>query len=207
MLSRFEEHFGATTTWVWRDGALDLEVLARALKAAGRPVALLVTSFAFVHADEGLGDARFELPPQSRIMQTGGYKGRSRELAPRDMRARLAARYGVPEESVIAEYGMTELSSQMYETTLREPAAPRRLWVPGWMRAVPVSPETLGPVPTGEVGILRIDDAANLDSVCAVQTSDLARAVNDGIELVGRAAGAPPRGCSLAVDEILGRAP
>jgi hypothetical protein len=103
---------------------------------------------------------------------------------------------------------MTELSSQLYETTLAaalrgEHDAPRALWVPGWMRATLVDPETLAPVPAGEVGVLRLDDPANLDSVCAIQTADLARQQAAGIVLLGRAPGAVPRGCSLAIEEAL----
>lgn len=212
MLSRFEEWFGTETTWVFRGGALDLEALARAVDGAcavGEPLALLGTSFAFVHADDGLGERRFALPHGSRIMQTGGFKGRSRTVEPEAMRALLASRYGVPEDFVVAEYGMTELSSQTYETTLRDALlgtpAPRRLWHPGWMRATPVDPETLREVPEGEVGLLRLDDAANLDSCAFVQTSDLARREGDGFVLLGRAPGAVPRGCSIAADEALGR--
>lgn len=208
MLSRFAEWYGGgEPTWAWSDEhGVDAQTLGAALSDAvdrGSPVALLGTSFAFVHADEALAQSRFALPAGSRVMQTGGFKGRTREVEPAAMRAMLRDRYGVPESHVVAEYGMTELSSQMYETALREPDAPRRLWVPGWVRAVPVDPETLAPVPRGEVGILRIDDAANVDTVCAVQTADMARTVGDGIELLGRAPGAIPRGCSLAVEEIL----
>lgn len=141
-------------------------------------------------------------------MQTGGFKGRSRTVPPTSMRTMLSERYGVAEHAIIAEYGMTELSSQMYETTLRAPAAARRLWVPSWVRATPVDPETLRPVEGDVLGLLRIDDVANLDGVCAIQTSDLARRVSgdsieDGIEILGRAEGATPRGCSLAMDDAL----
>jgi len=208
MLSRFVEWFGAEpTTWAWHDGALDADRLAHALdraQADGASVALLGTSFAFVHADDALGDRAWNLPSGSRIMQTGGYKGRSRQVDPEDMRGMLRSRYGVPEPAVVAEYGMTELSSQMYETTLRAPTEPRRLWVPGWMRATPVDPETLAPLRQGETGILRLDDVANVDGACAIQTSDLARQVDGGIELLGRAEDAIARGCSLAVEEALG---
>jgi len=211
MLSRFAEWFGdGDARWVMPGGTLDLDALAGALSEAehgGVPVALLGTSFAFVHAEEGLSrrgaDASFRLPEGSRIMQTGGYKGRSREIAPAEMRRLLSTRYGVPEGRVVAEYGMTELSSQMYETTLLAPGEPRRLWVPGWVRAVPVHPESLAPVAPGEVGILRIDDVANVGSVCAVQTADLARVEGQGVVVLGRAPGTTPRGCSLAVDAIL----
>ncbi len=197
--------------WAWRRGLLDLDVLTSALSDAmdrNIPVALLGTSFAFVHAEDGLGDRRFTLPPGSRIMQTGGYKGRSREVAPDVLRRALAARYGVDEAWIVAEYGMTELSSQMYEGTLRAAVSgetiARRLWVPGWVRVSAVDPESLAPLPDGEVGVLRIDDLANLDSVCAIQTSDLAIVRDSTVELLGRAPGATPRGCSLAVEEALG---
>ena len=207
MLGRFQEWFAAgEVMFAWSDGP-DGTALASALEAAidaGEPIAVLGTSFAFVHAEEQL-DRCFSLPGGSRVMQTGGFKGRSRELSPAEMRAILSDRYGVPETHVVAEYGMTELSSQMYETTLRAPTEPRRLWVPGWMRAVPVDPESLREVSPGEVGILRIEDAANVGSVAAIQTSDLARVVGDGIEVLGRVPGAIPRGCSLAVDDALAR--
>ena len=103
---------------------------------------------------------------------------------------------------------MTEMSSQMYETSLRDAVRgqaerPRRFWVPGWVRARVVDPEQLVELPESGTGILRIDDLANLDSVCALQTSDLARRVADGIVVLGRATGATPRGCSLAMDAVL----
>jgi hypothetical protein len=213
MLARFLDWFGdGRSTYVWRDGAVSVDamraVLARA-EREGFPVALLGTSFAFVHAEEALGSRRFALPVGSRIMPTGGFKGRSREVAPADLRRTLTGRYGIEDAFIVAEYGMTELSSQMYETSLLEAVggrapAPRRLWVPGWVRATIVDPESLAPKDSGDIGILRIDDAANLDSVCAVQTSDRAMADEDGIVLLGRDPDAIPRGCSLAVDELLG---
>lgn len=212
MLDRFAEWFGTQTTRGFREGALDVEAIALALEDAirqGEAVALLGTSFAFVHLDDALDARRFALPAGSRIMQTGGFKGRSRTVEPEAMRAMLAERYGVPITHVVAEYGMTELSSQMYETTLRDalrggPIGERRFAVPGWMCVVPVDPDTLSPVPEGETGLLRIEDLGNLDSCAVLQTADLGRTVDDGFVLLGRAPGAVPRGCSLAMDEALG---
>ncbi|MGB5524504.1 MAG: acyl-protein synthetase [Polyangiales bacterium] len=211
MLARFAEWFGAECTWAWRYGALDLDrltaVLSRA-ESAGEPIALLGTSFAFVHAEDGLGQRRFKLAPGSRVMQTGGYKGRSREVDSDVLLQAISDRYGIAAPFIINEFGATELSSQLYETTLREairgPAGRRRLWVPPWVRATPVDPDTLQPVESDKVGILRIDDTANLDSVCCIQTADLAKRVEDGIVVLGRAPGAIPRGCSLAADQALG---
>ena len=211
MLARFADWFGSTSTWVWSDGALDLDAMATALGEAesfDEPVALLGTSFAFVHAEDGLGERRFALPPSSRIMQTGGYKGRSREVDPDELLRAITARYGVEAPFAINEFGATELSSQMYETTLRETVdgnlGPRRLWVPPWVRATPVDPASLEPVEGDAVGLLRIDDCANLDSVSCIQTADLTRRLDDGIVVLGRAQGATARGCSLATDQALG---
>jgi len=211
MLGRFAEWFGTASIWAWSRGALDLESLTEALRsaeAAQEPIAVLGTSFAFVHAEDGLGDRVFSLPPGSRVMQTGGYKGRSREVDEQVLLEAIGKRYGVPAPWIINEFGATELSSQLYETTLREEIyevpGPRRLWVPPWVRATPVDPETLEPLEGNAVGLLRIDDAANLDSVCCIQTADLAQRLSDGIVVLGRAPGATPRGCSLAADLALG---
>jgi len=213
MLERFGEWFGrGMSTRVIARGELDVESLVRTLRSAEQqsvPVALLGTTFAFVHAEDALGSRRFALPAGSRIMQTGGLKGRARSVEQSEMLRLLGERYGIDERKIVQEYGMTELCSQLYEHTLRQavlglPASGRRLVCPGWVRATPVDPETLEPVSAGSEGILRIDDLANLDSVCAIQTSDRARLVDGGLELLGRAEGATPRGCSLALDHALG---
>jgi acyl-CoA synthetase (AMP-forming)/AMP-acid ligase II len=212
MLERFVSWFGAAgSAHVLCDGQLDLQLFERKLETASRegvPVALLGTSFAFVRAEDALGGRRFALCPGSRIMQTGGFKGRSREIEPDAMLELLSGRYGVPLPFIVQEYGMTELCSQLYETSLRDAAlgiasGPRRLWVPGWVRALAVDPQTLAPMPPGEVGILRIDDPCNLDGISAIQSADRALSLADGVRVLGRMPGAIPRGCSIAVDSVL----
>jgi hypothetical protein len=141
-------------------------------------------------------------------MQTGGFKGRTRTIEPTAMLELLSQRYGLDPAWIVQEYGMTELSSQLYETPLRAaalglPSVARALWTPGWVRAAPIDPQTLEPVNGAAQGLLRIDDLANLGSVCAIQTSDLAVRSADGILVLGRAPDAVARGCSLAVDEWL----
>lgn len=208
MFARFGDWFGqGPNHYVWKDGALQLDALCEVLEAQNGPVAMLGTSFAFVHALDALGTRRFHLHGGSRILQTGGFKGRSREIEPDRLRLDLSLQFGVPDPWIVSEYGMTELCSQMYETTLRDAALfrsvkPRQLWVPGWVRATAVDPETLAP--TDGVGVLRVDDIANLDSVSCVQTADLAERKGDGVVLLGRAPGATPRGCSLSADQALG---
>jgi hypothetical protein len=214
MLARFLEWFGTSNSkivWPVQGQKLhELDAILRAAEQAEEPVALLGTSFAFVHALDGLGERAYRLPEKSRIMQTGGFKGKSREIAPADMRTLLCGRFGIPEPFIVAEYGMTELSSQLYETTLREAAlglavSPRSIWAPPWVRALPVHGELLVPVDEGEEGLVRIDDAANLDSVVSIQTADVARREARGFTLLGRARGAVARGCSITADELLGR--
>jgi hypothetical protein len=107
---------------------------------------------------------------------------------------------------VACEYGMTELSSQFYEATIREPGAPHGVYVePPWARVVPVHPETLEPVKNGEEGLARIEDLLNVDSAFAVLTRDRVMRVGPaGFVLLGRQTGADPRGCSIAIEEMMG---
>lgn len=220
MCEAFVRAFGApappaSTYLVDAGGILDLgafdERVAFAL-AAGEPMLILGTSFAFVHFIDAIGKDSFALPRGSRVMQTGGYKGRSREVPADVLRADLARVFGVDVRSIVGEYGMTELSSQFYERTLFDASSPLGVYAePPWARVVPVDPDTLAPVPDGAVGIAKIVDLMNVDSAVAVLTQDQVRRVGHGeaagFELLGRAPGAPPRGCSIAIDEILGRAP
>jgi hypothetical protein len=69
---------------------------------------------------------------------------------------------------------------------------------------VAVDPETLAPLPPGRSGILRHFDLANLHGVAAIQTEDFGRVDEHGLVLEGRAVSAPPRGCSIAMDLLLG---
>ncbi|HEY8468515.1 MAG TPA: hypothetical protein VIL18_02675 [Longimicrobiales bacterium] len=188
--------------------------LDRALEHAienDTPVCLLGTAFAFVHWLDRLRERgrRYALPPGSRLMDTGGFKGRSREVPAEELRATYAEWLGIPDDHCVNEYGMTELGSQFYDTVLRDrvatgKAGPRRKVAPPWVRTRVVSAETLEPVAPGEVGLLCHYDLANLGSVLAVQTEDLGRETeDDGFVVLGRAGGAPPRGCSIAMDLLL----
>ena len=235
MVSDVMDAFGAPGSRTLADaegldyGALD-EAVARAVDA-GDAVMLLGTSSAFIHWLDRMAEAgrSFTLPRGSRLMDTGGYKGRGRRLEPTELRAVYGARLGLPPWACVNEYGMTELLSQYYDTGLRTrlgdggkrpPAqgggtpghgtAPEGVGVkrgPGWLRSVAVDPETLDPLPPGETGLLRHVDLANLYSVAVVQTEDLGRVDDGALVLEGRAAGAPPRGCSIAMDLLLENAP
>jgi hypothetical protein len=185
------------------------EQLARAV-AAHEPVCLLGTSFSFVHLlDHLAADGRsYSLPPGSRLMDTGGYKGRSREVPAGELRALYERYFGLEPAYCVNEYGMTELSSQYYDACLLdavhgESSRPRRKLGPPWLRPRVLHPETLEPVPAGTTGVLAHFDAANLDSVAAVLTEDLGQEVEDGFIVLGRARAAAARGCSIALDDLL----
>jgi hypothetical protein len=208
MLGRFVQHFGDDVAWVLRDGVFDVALLIERLQR-GEPTAVLGTSFAFVLLEEALDDeAPFALPATSFAMQTGGFKGKSRELDPSAMRSLVAHRFGLAPHRVVSEYGMTELSSQLYGRALIDGRAhePERLWVPGWVRVTATDPSSLAPLPTGAEGILRFDDCANVHSCVSIQTADRGVVHDDGsVTLLGRTPGAVPRGCSLAIEESTGR--
>lgn len=194
------------------DAGVDCTGVGDALAAAedeGRPLLLLGTAFAWVHWlewAEARGQ-RFHLPPGTRLMETGGFKGRAREVPRRVLYQRLEEALGVPAGRMVNEYGMTELMSQMYEPVLGDDAGvegERAHRAPPWLGIQVLHPETLEPRSGGEVGVLAFMDLANVGSVSAVLTEDLGRLDRDGrLRLQGRAPGAEPRGCSLALEEIL----
>ncbi len=184
---------------------IDCDALRRALAEAQEPVCLLGTSLAYLHFLDALGNARIRLPAGSRLMDTGGFKGERREITAPEMQQRYTAQLGIPAQYCVNEYGMTELCTQYYDVTLKlgSATARRSKAGPPWVRARVVDPETLESVSRGETGILQHFDLANLYSVSAILTEDLAREEPDGFVLLGRAPGAMPRGCSIAMDMLL----
>ncbi len=196
MLARFAETLSGPASWHWDGHALDVAGIVSRLTDPQRPALIAGTSFAFVHLLDALGDTRLPQRPGTRVMQTGGYKGRSREVDPTALRDMIARCFALDPPDVIAEYGMTELSSQLYERD-------GRYRPPPWLRVTAVDPETLAPRAPGDPGIARFVDLGNVDSAVAIQTADVIRAHPDGIVLEGRLRGAPPRGCSLALDHLV----
>src|ERR1035437_4924707 len=93
-----------------------------------RPLLLLGTAFAFVHLLDFLAEnnLRFDLPAGSRVMETGGYKNRSRSMPKTELHQFITERLGIPSSHIICEYGMSELSSQAYDTKLERRAPTRR---------------------------------------------------------------------------------
>ncbi len=195
--------------WLSSARGIDIQGLSRAALIAlerQEPLLVLSTAFALKALLDELGGKKLRTPKQTVVMQTGGFKGRTRKIAPEKLRARVARVFGIQKERVVGEYGMTELSSQLYEGTVpgAELAGEPDVYLPPpWLRVNAVDPVTLRPVPDGETGIARFVDLGNVDSAIAVVTQDRIRHRGLGIELLGRRPGAPLRGCSLATEELL----
>jgi hypothetical protein len=206
-LSQALVEYGAPGSGCWMGPqGLDLPGLVDFLRQAqsgGQPVAVLGATHAFVHLVDALAaqGLRFALPAGSRLLDTGGYKGRSREMAAQDFYAALSHTLGVAPGQCINMYGMTELSSQFYdEGNAQLPSVKRG---PHWVRTRVVDPLTGAPVAAGERGVLVHCDLASFNASTTILTEDIGVAVGDGFALLGRAEGAQARGCSLAVQDFL----
>jgi len=169
------------------------------------PLLIFGTAFSFVHLCDFLAEKnlKIRLSPGSLVMETGGYKNRSRSMPKSELHALITERLGVPRENIVCEYGMSELSSQAYEVTgmnrdSRHPSpVTRHFSFPPWARVQIISPETGCEVADGETGLIRIFDPANVFSVAVVQTEDLGVRRGGSFELIGRSSQAENRGCSL----------
>jgi hypothetical protein len=183
------------------------------------PVLLLGTSLALDALCTALRveSSRLVLAPGSRVMETGGFKGQWKTVEPGALAQEIAVRLGVPPLAVIAEYGMTEMTSQFYDPAWREQVKSpttasqldipllRRLVGPPWVRTRIVDPVSLVELPAGEEGLLLHLDPTARSSAVALLTEDRGIQRPDGIgfELRGRMPGAEARGCSLALDDLL----
>jgi acyl-CoA synthetase (AMP-forming)/AMP-acid ligase II len=163
-----------------------------------QPTALLGTSIALLRACDEMKPVR--LPEGSWIFETGGSKGLKKSFAPAEVRDRLSAHFGVPESRILNEYGMTELFSQFYKWGDRETHRGAQ-WT--GIRVVDVHTGQLAK--SGEIGYLELVDLANLDTVSAIRTQDLAIPIGEReFILIGRDPAAVARGCSRGVDGVMG---
>jgi Acyl-protein synthetase, LuxE len=188
--------------WFLRNDQLlagEFEADLAAAIAEEQPVCIAATAFALVNlldATDAHG-SRFVLPNGSRVMETGGFKGRTRQVDREELHAKLRDRFTLSAHAIIAEYGMTELTSQYYDVA--PPAGYKAS--PPWLRTRVVAPDRTT-LPNGELGALLHVDLANRSSCIAIQTDDLGVQAAEGLVLIGREIDAPLRGCSLDAEEV-----
>lgn len=185
-------------------GVLQAEALAAACENAAAPLALCGITFMMAQwtAELARQGRRLALPEDARLMETGGFKGRSGAMHPDILYAQLEERLGVPAQRIVNQYGMTELGSQFYDGVLSDPGAARAKQRPPWTRVRLVDPHSGEDAKGDAPGMIQIVDLSNTGSVAAVRTADLGRRRGRGFEVLGRAPGAEARGCSLAAEEM-----
>ena len=127
------------------------------------------------------------------IMETGGMKGKRKEMLKEELHQTLCNAYGV--DLIHSEYGMTELLSQAYSK------GNGRFSTPHWMRVFSRDIEDpFGLTNNGKTGGLNIIDLANIHSCAFIATQDLGRVYNDQtFEVLGRFEQSDIRGCNLLV--------
>jgi hypothetical protein len=166
----------------------ELNTTIQALEQNGQKTILLGVSFALL-------DFSNAYPQQLKhtiVMETGGMKGRGKELTKNELHQILMKNLGV--NSIHAEYGMTELLSQAYSS------GNGRYNCPPWMKVLVQSEEDPLLVQESGVGLLVIIDLANLYSCSFIATQDIGRVFTDGsFEVLGRMDNSDLRGCSLMV--------
>jgi hypothetical protein len=212
--------------------------MLRQAEQTEEPILVIGATFSFVHfleycQREGV---QFKLPIGSRIMDTGGAKGKSREIQPLELRKELSQLFTVAEELCVNMYGMTELSSQFYDLGIYhfyhsfhvsqenvsfgvleefveeniEGASKEENQplkkAPHWVRTHVIDPITMKDKPIGEKGIIIHYDLANVHSVLSIMTEDLGISEDDGFQLLGRATGAEAKGCSLVAEQFISSA-
>ena len=177
------------------------------VKNSPKPVLLLGTAFAFVHLLDIL-PTDFVLPTGSLIMETGGFKGKSREIPKSTFYKLLSDRFKIPLSSIVGQYGMSELGTQYYDLNFRQNSPQARIKTnQAWTRIRILNPQNLNlEVSPGETGLIAHYDLTNLDSIAFVLSGDLGirLSVEDSRFIVlGRASSLSAKGCSLTDDLLL----
>lgn len=167
----------------------ELQQTITQLELSGQPYILLGVSFALLDFAE-------QFPQTLRhgiVMETGGMKGRRREMIRAELHEYLQRQLGVA--SIHSEYGMTELLSQAYSK------GEGYYFCPPWMKVLirdaydPYSYQSVG-----QAGCINVVDLANYHSCSFLETSDMGRINPDGsFEVTGRIDTSDVRGCNLMV--------
>jgi phenylacetate-coenzyme A ligase PaaK-like adenylate-forming protein len=171
----------------------DLSALAgklHQLHEKGQRILLIGVSFALLDLAE-----QFLVPiPNAIIMETGGMKGRRKELVREELHQSLMDAFGV--ESVHSEYGMTELFSQAYSE------GQGLFECPPWMKVlIRDTNDPLSLLPHGRSGGINIIDLANIHTCSFLSTQDLGKTYPNGkFEVLGRFDNSDIRGCNLMVE-------
>jgi len=167
------------------------ELLKRIKNLAERKTPTLIIGVAYALLDL-VESEQIPKHDKLRVMETGGMKGRKRELIREELHQKL--RRGFGRDRIHSEYGMTELLSQAYSTKAGI------FQSPPWMKVLIRSQDDpFAFTADGQTGGINVIDLANLYSCAFIQTDDLGRRNMQGFEVLGRFDGSEVRGCNLLI--------
>lgn len=171
------------------DNLKDLSVKLTDLDRKNKKILLIGVSYALLDLIE-LKDFNLK---NTIIMETGGMKGRRKEMVKEELHQLLCKGFGVGK--IHSEYGMTELLSQAYSK------GDGIFKTPPWMRVLTRDTEdALTILPQNRTGGINIIDLANINSCSFIATQDLGKTFADGtFEILGRFDNSDIRGCNLMV--------
>ncbi|MAN29019.1 MULTISPECIES: LuxE/PaaK family acyltransferase [Mesonia] len=189
MANYFIENSNYPESGFYLDELDELASILEKLDATGKKILLIGVSFALLDLVE---KHQFHLK-NTIIMETGGMKGRRKEMIRKELHQILKMGFGV--ESIHSEYGMTELLSQAYSK------GNGIFHCPSHMQILLRDPEdALSYVPDGKTGGINVIDLANLNSCSFIATQDLGKKINkNAFEILGRFDNSDIRGCNLMV--------
>ena len=167
----------------------DLNHALQELKATATPTVLIGVTYALLDFVE----SHVIDFPKLIVMETGGMKGRRREMIREEVHERLRRGFNV--QTIHSEYGMTELLSQAYS------AGGGRFRCPPWMRVyIRDTNDPFSALPPEQTGAINVIDLANVHSCAFLATEDLGKRYADGsFEVLGRFDQSDIRGCNLLV--------
>ncbi len=183
-------------------------------EAENIPVSIIAPSFAMVFildkmAEKGIS---FKMPAGSRVLDAGGFKGRSREISRSDMLLSINERFGISAEYCINALGMSELGTQYYDDNLKNYVlngikAPGVKKNPHWAKTLIMKlsggMNYIAPQTSSEKGAIVHFDLSNFDRAVSLLTDDLGRYNGNGFEICGRIRENDLKGCSLTVEELI----
>ncbi len=172
------------------DNLEELSALLQRRNTDGHPTLLVGVSYALLDLAER---GPLKLKDHIIMMETGGMKGRRKEMVRGELHEALRKAFGL--ENIHSEYGMTELLSQAYSS------GKGLFRTPPWMKVLVRDPnDPFSLLQAGQTGALNIIDLANLYSCSFIATGDLGKTYADGgFEILGRFDHSDIRGCNLMV--------
>jgi phenylacetate-coenzyme A ligase PaaK-like adenylate-forming protein len=189
MVNDMIKHSQQPESGFYLDNITELKETLIALDSEGKKIMLIGVSFALLDLVEL---HQFNLK-NTIVMETGGMKGRRKELVREELHAVLKSGFGI--SKIHSEYGMTELLSQAYSL------GDGFFSYPNWMKILTRDPEDALTIQnTKKTGGINVIDLANINSCSFIATQDLGRVHdNSTFEIIGRFDSSDIRGCNLMV--------